>query len=168
MLIVDLGRLGREGRVRIRKDVDPDDPIWSGLDFRFAGPAHVDLEAQAVARDVLVEGKVTGEVRQECRRCLEPVTVQVAEDVSMFFQDNAPEDEVAAGEVYALPDRADLDLGPAVRELVALAVPQFVLCREDCRGLCPTCGIDLNKGTCDCVVEEVDDRWAALRRINFE
>ena len=152
----------------MRQDIDPEDPIWSGLEFRFSGPVHVDLEAQGVARDVLVEGKVTGAVEHECRRCLEPVRVPIAEPVTMFFQENAPEDEVAAGEVYALPDRNDLDLAPAVREQVALAVPQFALCREDCRGLCPQCGSNLNEGDCGCVVEEVDDRWAALRRINFE
>ena len=168
MLIVDLGRLAREGRVRIQQDLGPDDPLWSGLQFRFAEPVHVELEAQGVGHDVLVEGRVTGVVGHECRRCLEPVTVRVAENVSMYFQENASEEEVAAGEVYDLPDKLDLDVGPAVREQVALAVPQFALCREDCRGLCPKCGTNLNEGDCDCETEEVDDRWAALRRINFE
>ena len=168
MLIVDLGRLEREGRVRIRQDIDPDSVIWSGMDIRFAEPVHVDLEAQTAIRDVLVQGRVTGSVAHECRRCLEPLTVPVAEDISMFFQEDAPAADVEAGEVYALPERGDLDLTPAVREQLALAIPQYALCREDCRGLCPTCGRNLNEGDCDCVVEEVDDRWAALRRINFE
>ena len=168
MLIVDLGRLAREGRVPLRQDIAPDDPMWSGLNFRLEGPAHVDLEAQSVLRDVLVQGSITGEVRHECRRCLEPLTVRLAEDVTMFFREGVEEQEAEAEEVYALPDRGDLDLAPAVREQVALAVPQFALCRGDCRGLCPTCGRNLNEGDCGCVVEEVDDRWAALRRINFE
>ncbi|HUF12180.1 MAG TPA: DUF177 domain-containing protein [Longimicrobiales bacterium] len=168
MLIVDLGRLAREGRVRLRQDIAPDDPMWSGLNFTFAGPTHVDLEAQRVIRDVLVQGRVTAEIRHECRRCLEPLTVRLAEDVSMFFREGVAEPEAEAEEVYALPDRGDLDLGPAVREQIVLAVPRFALCREECRGLCATCGKDLNEGECGCVVEEVDDRWAALRRINFE
>lgn len=168
MLIVDLGRLAREGRLRLEQDLGPDDPMWGGLDFRFSRPAHVRLEAQSVGHDVLVQGRVTGELRHECRRCLEPLTVPLAEDVSMFFQSGIAESEAEADEVYALPERGDLDLGPAVREQVALAVPQFALCRDDCRGLCPTCGTDLNQGECGCTVEEVDDRWAALRRINFE
>lgn len=168
MLIVDLGRLEREGRVRIREDIGPDNPIWADLDFRFAGPVHVELEAQQVLRDVLVNGQVKGMVAHECRRCLEPVSTPVVEDLSMFFQAGVPEEQAEAEEVYALPERGDLDLAPAVREQVALAVPQFALCREDCRGLCPKCGRNLNEGDCDCVSEEVDDRWAALRRINFE
>jgi uncharacterized protein len=168
MLIVDLGRLEREGRVRLRAEIGPDDPIWGGLEFRFAGPVRVDLEAQQALRDVLVQGRVSGQIAHECRRCLEPLTVDVSEDLSMFFQAGIDETEAEAGEVYALPERGDLDLGPAIREQVALAVPQFALCREDCRGLCPQCGSNLNEVDCGCVVEEVDDRWAALRRINFE
>ena len=168
MLIVDLGRLEREGRIRLRQDIGADDPIWNGLEFRFAEPVHVDLEAQQVIHDVLVQGTVEGTVAHECRRCLEPVTVHVAENLSLFFRDGIPEQEAEAEEVYALPDRGDLDLSQALREQLTLAVPRFVLCREDCRGLCPTCGTNLNESTCDCVVEEVDDRWAALRRINFE
>ena len=168
MLIVDLGRLEREGRVRLRENLEPGDPIWQGLDFRFSGPVHLDLEAQQVLRDVLVQGTVKAVVDHDCRRCLEPVSVSVEEPVSMFFQAGVPEEQAEAEEVYPLPERADLDLGPAVREQVALAVPQFALCREDCRGLCPQCGSNLNEGDCGCVVEEVDDRWAALRRINFE
>ena len=168
MLIVDLGRLEREGRVRIRETVDPGDPIWNDLGFRFAEPVSIDLEAQKVLNDVLVQGKVTGVVGQECRRCLEPLTLRIEEDVSMFFQDGVPEGQAEAEEVYALPERGDLDLSQAVREQLALSVPQFALCREDCRGLCPTCGTNLNESSCDCVVEEIDDRWAALRRINFE
>ena len=168
MLIVDLGRLEREGRVRIRQDIGPDDPIWGDMDVRFAEPVHVDLEAQQVLHDVLVQGRVSTVVAHECRRCLEPVTMPIAENVSMFFQQGVPEEQAEAEEVYALPDRGDLDLAPALREQVALAVPRFALCREDCRGLCPQCGTNLNEGDCGCVVEEVDDRWAALRRINFE
>jgi uncharacterized protein len=168
MLIVDLGRLEREGRFRLRQDVGPDDPMWNGLEFRFAEPVHVDLEAQRVLHDVLVQGTVTGTVAHECRRCLEPVTVQVAENLALFYRDGVPAEEAEAEEVYALPERGDLDVSQAVREQLALAVPRFVLCREDCRGLCPQCGKDLNEGDCGCESEEVDDRWAALRRINFE
>ena len=168
MLIVDLGRLEREGRVRLRAEPGPDDPIWSGMDFRWAEPVRIELEAQQVLRDVLVQGTVQGVVAHECRRCLTPVTVQVAENLSMFFQADVPEEQAEAEEVYALPERGDLDLAPAVREQVALAVPRFALCREDCRGLCPQCGTNLNEGDCDCETEEVDERWAALRRINFE
>ena len=168
MLIVDLGRLAREGRLRLEQDIEPDDPIWNGLEFRLSSPVHVRLEALPAGGDVLVQGRITGSVAHECRRCLEPLAVNIAEDVSMYYKSGVPELEAEAEEAYALPERGDLDLGPAVREHVALAVPRFALCREDCLGLCPTCGINRNTDDCECVTEEIDDRWAALRRINFE
>ena len=168
MLIVDLGRLAREGRLRLERDVAPDDALWQGLDFRFAEPVRVHMEAQLVGHDVLVRGRVQGELQRECRRCLEPLTVPLDEDVAMYFRSGISEPEAVDEEVYALPDRGDLDIGAAVREQVALAVPQYAVCREDCRGLCPTCGANRNETDCGCEVEEVDDRWAALRRINFE
>ena len=55
-----------------------------------------------------------------------------------------------------------LDLRPAVREEWLLAAPAFVLCREDCKGLCPRCGADLNEGPCSCTKTEIDPRWASL------
>lgn len=168
MLIVDLGRLGRERRLRLEKVIGPEDPLWNGLDFRFAGPLRVELEAQTVEHDVLVRGRVVGELEYECRRCLEPVTRRLDEDISMFYRSGVAEEDAEAEEVYALPERGDLDLGPALREQVALAVPGYALCREDCRGLCPQCGTNRNQSDCDCEVEHGDDRWAALRRINFE
>lgn len=168
MLIVDLGRLSREGRLRLEQDVAPDHALWAGLDFRFSGPVRVRMEAQMVGHDVLVRGRVEGEILRECRRCLEPLKIRLDEEVSMYFRADIAEADAEDEEVYALPERGDLDLAPAIREQVVLAVPQFALCREECRGLCPTCGIDLNQAECDCEVAEVDDRWAALRRINFE
>jgi uncharacterized protein len=55
-----------------------------------------------------------------------------------------------------------------VREQVLLAVPRYVLCREDCRGLCPTCGTNWNAAECECVTDEVDGRWAPLRRLKTD
>ena len=77
-------------------------------------------------------------------------------DVQELFE-SAPRE----GESYALGhDRVDLE--PLARESLILDLPLAPLCRDDCRGLCPTCGADLNQGACDCPVETVDPRWAAL------
>ena len=58
----------------------------------------------------------------------------------------------------------ELDMRPALREQWLLAVPAFVHCREDCKGLCPTCGTDLNVGACDCA-PTTDSRWESLRNV---
>ena len=56
----------------------------------------------------------------------------------------------------------------AVREQVLLQAPQFTLCREDCRGPCPTCGKDLNEGACECVPEAAPGPWDALKNVKFD
>ena len=67
-------------------------------------------------------------------------------------------------DVYPLdPDARELDLRPAIREQWLLAQPRYVLCREDCKGLCPRCGTDLNDGPCDCP-PQTDSRWDSLRK----
>jgi len=88
-------------------------------------------------------------VRSVCRRCLTEFIMPVAESVEVLFSpDPDLQDDPS---VYPLADpMARVDVKPAVREELALAVDAFPLCREDCRGLCPRCGADLNRGACGC------------------
>lgn len=140
----------------------PEDAFWHELDVTPAGPLSVRLEAQQVNPDVVVRGELAGEFALACRRCLEPVTVGIDEAVGLLYREGEPEED---GEVLALPDSDELDLTGPVREQLLLAVPRYAYCREDCRGLCPHCGTNLNEATCGCRVEEEDERWAPLRRL---
>jgi uncharacterized protein len=91
----------------------------------------------------------------------------VAEELHLLFADGG-DDEADESDVYLLEPRATtVDLRPALREEWLLVVPGFVLCREDCKGLCPRCGADLNQGPCTCETE-IDTRWDALRRPHGE
>ncbi len=167
MLLVDLNRLARDGRASVDADIPPDDTFWTGLELRPAAPLEVRLEAQQAGPDVVVRGRVAGEFRLECRRCLEPVVAGVDEEVGLLYKAG----EVDADEpedVLPLPDEATLDVVPAVRELLLVAVPSYVICRKDCRGLCPRCGTNLNEGTCGCTSDEVEERWAPLRQLKRE
>ena len=72
-------------------------------------------------------------------------------------------------DVYLIDDRAtELDLRPALREQWLLNVPGYALCRDDCQGLCPTCGAELNLGPCDCTPTSADPRWEGLRKLRDE
>lgn len=168
MLEVDLARLRSERRLRLAEDVPADAPMFGDSDVELAGPLHVDLEAQMAGSDVVVRGELKGSVAGECRRCLEPLVLAVEEPVSALFTD-VVEGADSGGEVYPLPARATmLDLGGMVRENFLLAVPQFAVCDDACRGLCPRCGSNLNERDCDCATEQADDRWAPLRRMKLE
>ncbi len=169
MLKVDLGRLERQRRLRLDAELAADDPIWAGTGIDLARPLAVRLEAQQAGRDVVVRGRLEGEATLECRRCLTAVRVPIEEEVAVLYQADLDAVEAEAAEVYALPARGpELDLTPMVREQVVLAVPAFAVCAETCRGLCPTCGKNLNEGPCDCEPTGTDDRWAALRKLKSE
>ena len=71
------------------------------------------------------------------------------------------------GEVRLLePNAAEIDVGEALREELVLTAPAYVVCSEECRGLCPHCGMNLNETTCECATDEPDPRWDALRALN--
>ena len=165
MLRLDLARLEREGSVSIRAQVPAEDPLWEGTGLVFDAPVSVNLRAQiAGSGEIVVRGQVEGVLRGECRRCLDPLRTDVRQDVTLVY---APEDLLAGEEadVRPIPARArELDLGEAVREELVLNVDPFVVCKPDCKGLCPRCGVNWNQQTCECAVEEHDPRWDVLRR----
>ena len=163
MLKVDLGQLARRKRLQIDASVPAADALFHGVAFTMNGPLEVRLEAQQAGQDVLVRGELEGEAGLACRRCLTPVAVPIREEVALLFREGVSEAEAEAAEMYALPARgSELDLTHALREHLVLAVPEFAICRDACKGLCPSCGTNLNEETCSCEPEHVDHRWAAL------
>ena len=158
------------GESRVKGGISPDDPLWEGSGFTLLEPLSVDLLAQTVGEGVLVRGPMGTRLGLECRRCLAPVAVEVDDDVTLLFEPLAEgEEEELDGEVYPLPGRGDrLDLRPALREQLILRVPVLVVCSEACRGLCPTCGANLNETSCECVPEAEASPWSALKNLKFD
>ena len=144
----------------------PDDPAWEPGDVRPVKPVRVEgrLSAAGPSR-FYFSGRIKGEAEVPCRRCLIDVTVGVDEEAHFIFSSEG-EDTADDPDVFPFDANAALlDMRPAVRETWLLAVPGFAQCREDCKGLCPNCGTDLNNGTCDCVPVTTESRWDALRSI---
>ena len=140
------------------------DAVWESDDVRPAPPG-VSVQGRLSAAGhgrFYFSGSLDGTAVTSCRRCLTDVALDVHEDVSLLFAESGV-DEAEEDDVFLIPANArELDLRPAVREEWLLAVPQFALCREDCKGLCPTCGADRNTADCHCA-PAVDPRWAGLR-----
>ena len=160
MLQVDIRELAR-GPVDTVGELAANDPLFTGLDFVLAGPVHARGRLQAAGEGRFYwHGRVSAQVTEECRRCLAPVAVTVEADIgALFTRDPDAQDDPDA---YPLAHEATLiDVTPAVREELSLAVPRYVVCREDCRGLCPRCGHDLNAGSCGCA-PAADPRWQPL------
>ena len=170
MLKLSLTAVDR-GQVTIREQVSPGDPLFEGAGVRLAEPLSVDLRATSVGDDsILVRGTLATRVVLECRRCLKDVEQDVKVHVDLLFAElGADEQEEAEGEVYPIPARGtELDLAGPVREQLLLAVPEFALCREDCKGLCPQCGADRNENECDCVSEPAASPWDALKKLDLD
>jgi uncharacterized protein len=118
---------------------------------------------------VHVTGRVTARVRSECDRCLKPVELPVD---SNFKLEYVTAEEYRAQQVVELTE-SDLDLSvfdgdvidinDLVTEEILLAVPDHVLCSEDCKGICAVCGVNKNSTECGCDSSEVDPRWAGLK-----
>jgi len=167
MLRVDLGRLAREGSVLVEARVPADDGLWEDSGVRWDGPVDIRIRASyAGSGEVVVRGKVSGRLDQECRRCLRPVKEQFDDDLTLVFVSGATGEDTDEGDALVFDAAGGaLDLSEAVREEVILATNPYVVCDPECRGLCPRCGANLNEGPCGCSEEEVDPRWEALRAL---
>jgi uncharacterized protein len=151
MLRVDIRDL-QGGPVRTVGELQPDDPAFEGLDLDLAGPVSVRGQLQSTgAGEYLWRGHVHGIMRGECRRCLTDVQTDVDIDVDAAVFSSDP-DAADDPDFYPLLERAShIDVRDVVREELALAAPaRLLLCREDCAGLCLSCGADLNAGPCAC------------------
>ena len=135
-------------------------------DDRITGDVTVDLLATSSIDGVVVVGTITMPWRAPCRRCLAEVVGTARIDVDEVYQDPS---DVSVVDGDAFPIEGDqIDLVPAVREAVLLELPDDVLCRDDCAGICPVCGTDRNQGTCDCDTTVRDERWAALADLELD
>jgi uncharacterized protein len=165
MLTVDLGQLDREGSVDVEGRISADDPLWDDTGLEWDGDVEVRLRASfAGTGEVVARGRARGSLLQECRRCLQPVLIPVDAELTLVFIDDPEEEDI--GDVFPLePQGLELDLSDAVREEIVLAVNPYVVCKPECRGLCPRCGTNLNEKSCDCSEDDADPRWAALRKL---
>jgi uncharacterized protein len=130
------------------------------------GELDLDLRLESVSEGVLVSGTITAPVRGECGRCLRPIADTLAVTVQELYayEHSATDETTDEDEVGRL--RGDLiDLEPALRDAVVLALPNHPLCREDCPGLCPECGVPRDELPGDHHHRQVDQRWAALSKL---
>ena len=123
---------------------------------------------------VHVRGRLQAQVALSCGRCLEGFNLALDQELDLFYlpheagQEQEEEDEVELSDrdvVVAYYEGDRLDLGDVIREQLYLTVPLSRLCREDCLGLCPHCGVNRNQQACGCPAEEASlSPFASLRK----
>ena len=157
----------------------PPGAIDFGNDLRQIGPLHTQGRAELIVEhrghkenidDIRVVGKLDATMEVSCARCLDPVTHKVNWAFDLLYRPLGVDrraEEVAISEAdteigYYVGD--GLLLEDVLREQVLLATPVKLVCRDDCKGLCPQCGTNLNVETCNCQ-QPGDPRWAALSEL---
>ncbi len=142
-------------------------------DCCFKGAVQVVIKAIREFDHYRVQGNVTVPVQLICSRCLSGFDYLISSDFVIFFSEGSvakeDEDEVELGEldlVSSVFSGTEIDLMPEISEQIILDIPIKPLCSETCRGLCPSCGSDLNKATCDCVIEPKQSKFSILK--NFK
>lgn len=160
-------------------------PVPKSLELTF-GPADIDLDqdgsltGEAVFRGEVfgrdgrahVAGMITADVATACSRCLEPVARHFEIAFDDIFIDASEERTDTEAEISeeeldeSLVIGGKVDMAEVVREQIMLAIPDQVYCIDDCKGLCPKCGENLNLIDCNCADDDIDPRWAALQNLN--
>ena len=162
MLSFDIRSLEKHA-VHVDGSLQPDDAVWEEADVRPSEPIRVigRLSSAGEGR-FYFSGGMEGRVTLPCRLCLEEVDVEVDEEVHFLLAEIGAEEADDPDVFLYDPNARMLDLRAAVRETWLLTAPAYVQCREDCKGLCATCGTNLNDNTCSCTPTKTESRWDAL------
>ena len=129
-------------------------------------PVHLSVQLEKGATAIYVRNRIDTVGRFTCDRCLEEFSLPLQDEGRVIFSSDA--DLVTAGdeELRAYdPEAHEIDLSEDIRDLLVLAIPAKLLCREDCQGLCAGCGANLNTESCRCAATRMDPRWQPLQKL---
>jgi uncharacterized protein len=143
------------------------EPSEIGLQAEFHHPVTVDVELDKTTRQIYLKAAVATRGKFICDRCVEEFEQSLANTYNVFYvYDEESGSSLPPEEVQVLaPDAVHIDLSEDVRQFVLLSVPLKLLCREDCKGLCPKCGTNWNAGPCSCTQDPTDPRWQGLEKL---
>lgn len=182
-LFIDLQNVPDDGQVldrvvprdRVRLD---DDAFSFGSDLRLSG--RLLPTSEPAERSFRLEGQLQGVLRVVCVRCLTQYDVELNEKLDLLYlpqsenvalpTDSGADSEdgraLVADELAVAYYREDqIDLGQMIFEQTMLSLPMKPLCRPECAGLCPSCGVNRNEASCDCNRDESDPRWDGLKAL---
>ena len=169
-MLLNLSKI-RTAQERYEKVYRPEAFATGDDSFKVAAPVTLAFDIFKDKAQFRLVGRVQTVLELACDRCLTPFTLPVDATFDLRYQPRA--DNVGEGELKieeddlttAFYDNQTIDLGQLMREQFYLSLPMKPLCLEDCRGLCPFCGTNLNRGSCDCKREWEDPRLAVLKTL---
>lgn len=167
---LDLGKI-RQADTRYDRTFEPSEVEMPGDPYRIVAPVQIGFDIHKDKEQFRLVGTVRTELELPCSRCLEDFRFPVNLD---FDQRYLPQAVASADEETEVVEEdletsfyhdEQIDLNELLREQFYLALPMKPLCREECRGLCPQCGTNLNTGMCECAAAWEDPRLAALKQL---
>ncbi len=175
MLVIELSSIPVEG-LEVHEDLKPGEVHLEGEEsFALLEGGRLDCRLdRGDDRSIHVRGRLSARLELQCGRCLENFPFAVDQDLDLFYLPHRAEDEDEEEDEVELADRdmvvayyqgERLDLGEMLREQFFLTIPMKRLCREECAGICPTCGANRNARPCQCPPVEADARLGGLAAV---
>lgn len=165
-MLLDLTRLV-DGRLAESFRLEPGSPVFQGFTGDIPRPFELEAMLRHPTGDTYVlEARLMGAVTRPCRRCLDPVELEVEDRFRIVYQISGRDEDASDDDIILLePGTTRIDLTETVRDRLFLGTEEYPVCREDCAGFCPRCGQDLNAGLCSCEPESVDSPWAEALQV---
>jgi uncharacterized protein len=173
MLTLNLAKI-RTAEEHFEKEYQPETLGSESDAYQVVAPVSLVFDVHKDKDKFRLAGRVRATLELPCSRCLEPFVLPVDAPFDVRYQPHSHntgegEREIEADDLdTAFYDNDEIDLGQLMREQFYLALPMKPLCTDDCQGLCPTCGTNLNRGTCSCSPQWEDPRLAALKTLKKE
>jgi uncharacterized protein len=163
---INVGQIREDDGLTIRHSYGEGEPA---LDEDVRLLARTELEARLVREGdkVTISGEIEATAEFDCDRCLAAIKSPIRQRFELTYVPpiGSSDERVLGDEDLSIGFYRDdtIDVDDVVREQILLALPMTKLCTEDCRGLCPECGTNLNEASCECGRKQIDPRWAALK-----
>lgn len=149
-------------------EIDVDESIGAEC---VVSPARAHLKIEKAESEIIVTGNVMADIKLQCGRCMEDFSKQRNLPVEVVYH---PIDEIRKDETHEVRNEEldtgfyegeELDINELIKEQILLNIPMKPLCSDECLGICMHCGTNLNKRKCDCVTDESDPRFSALKKL---
>jgi uncharacterized protein len=151
--------------------LEPGSEALEDVPAELLGTLSVSLEVTGNGDEIKVHGRLEGEIARNCDRCLKSIPSSLNEEFVANFitpavAESLPEGEIPREDLITSVLTGDsLDFSEVVREQLLVSLPDSVLCKDACEGLCLACGGDLNEAECGCEADEIDPRWKGLESL---
>ncbi len=132
----------------------------------YSHPINAKLDIEKIGRNIFIKAALQAEVDLICDRCVEQFTSRIDDSVRLLYTTDQNMRDREDEDVFVIADSTDIiDIKEPVRETLVTALPPKRLCKEDCLGLCPICGTNLNVESCECQTNRLDPRWEKLQQL---